>query len=279
MADEEPGGEGEGGSDGEGSLVYYDYLGLDDILAAQRLRTDAPDELLFVIQHQTTELWLKLVLHELQLAAAAVAADTLVGANKSLARVGRVLKILTDSWSALATLTPTDYGKFRGALDNGSGLQSAQWRALEFTLGNKNRAHLEHFRHRPAFVTQLTEALTRPSLYDRVVGLLAARGLPVAESMLDRDWSEPYRPDDSVTKAWLAVYQDPEAWADLYHLAEQMVDIEAAVRQWRFRHMTVVERVIGLKTGTAGTSGVGYLRRQLGAVLFPELWRVRTELG
>jgi tryptophan 2,3-dioxygenase len=259
-------------------LSYADYLGLDEVLGAQRPRTEAHDELLFIIQHQASELWVKLVLHELHTVAALVDADDLGPAFKSFARVERVLDGLISSWDVLTTMTPADYLAFREALDTSSGFQSFQFRELEFVLGNRDPVYLEPFRHEPARFARLDAVLHEPSLYDRVVRLLARRGLPVDPTLVERDWAQSYRAHRSVVDAWLAVYREPETHWDLYELAEDLLDLEDAMRQWRLRHVTTVERIIGLKVGTGGTAGVPYLRQRLQLVLFPELWTVRTEL-
>jgi tryptophan 2,3-dioxygenase len=259
-------------------LSYAQYLGLETLLASQHPRTDAHDELLFIVQHQTSELWLKLLLHELHTVAELVDDDDLGPAFKSLARVDRVLQGLVASWDVLTTMTPADYGRFRAALDTSSGFQSFQFRELEFILGNRDAVYLEPFRHEPERFAHLDHVLHEPSLYDRVIRLLARRGLPIDPALVDRDWSVSYRADPTVLAAWLTVYRDPEVHWDLYELAEELLDLEDVMRQWRLRHVTTVERIIGLKTGTGGTAGVPYLRERLRIVLFPELWQVRTEL-
>ena len=259
-------------------LTYAEYLGLDAVLTSQRPRTEAHDELLFIIQHQATELWVKLVLHELHAVARLVDADDLGPAFKSLARVERVMQGLISSWDVLSTMTPADYGAFRDALDASSGFQSFQFRELEFVLGNRAAVYLEPFRHEPERFARLDAALHEPSLYDRVIRLLARRGLPVDASLVDRDWSESYHSHPSVVEAWLIVYREPGTYWELYELAEDLLDLEDAMRQWRLRHVTTVERIIGLKVGTGGTAGVPYLRERLQLVLFPELWEVRTQL-
>ena len=261
-----------------GRLSYGQYLHLDEVLGAQQPRTEAHDEVLFIIQHQATELWLKLVLHELHTVAALLDADDLQPAFKSLARVERVMQGLISSWDVLATMTPADYLSFRAALDTSSGFQSFQFRELEFVLGNRDAVYLEPFRHEPERFARLETALREPSLYDRTIRLLVRRGLPVDPAVVERDWSGSYRADRSVLDAWLIVYRQPEAHWDLYELGEELLDLEDAMRQWRLRHVTTVERIIGLKLGTGGTAGVPYLRGRLQVVLFPELWNVRTEL-
>lgn len=259
-------------------LTYAEYLGLDAVLSAQHPRTDAHDELLFIIQHQASELWLKLLLHELHTVADLVDADNLEPAFKSLARVERVMQGLVSSWDILTTMTPADYGSFRAALDTSSGFQSFQYRELEYVLGNRDAVYLEPFRHQPERFARLDAVLHEPSLYDRVVRLLARRGLGVDPALAERDWSVSYQPHPSVLAAWVAVYREPDTHWDLYELAEELLDLEDALRQWRLRHVTTVERIIGMKMGTGGTAGVPYLRERLQLVLFPELWQVRTEL-
>ena len=274
----EHGGAADAHRDLRGRLSYAEYLGLDDVLGAQHPRTDAHDELLFIVQHQATELWVKLMLHELRTVAELVDADELGPAFKSMARVERVLDGLISSWDVLTTMTPADYLSFRAALDTSSGFQSFQFRELEFILGNRDAVYLEPFRHDPERFARLDVALHEPSLYDRVVRLLHRRGLPVDPSVVERDWSVSYQAHRSVVDAWLVVYREPETHWDLYELGEDLLDLEDAMRQWRLRHVTTVERIIGLKIGTGGTAGVPYLRERLQLVLFPELWTVRTEL-
>jgi tryptophan 2,3-dioxygenase len=260
------------------SMSYGDYLKLDTLLAAQSPRSDRHDEMLFIIIHQATELWLKLALHEIRAATASVAADDLGPACKMLARVSRIQSQLIQSWDVLSTLTPADYLAFRDALGQSSGFQSHQYRLLEFALGNRRRALLAPHRDRPAIHALLEAALARPSLYDEAIRLLVRRGFAIDPDVIGRDLGEPYVPDDSVRAAWLAVYRDTTHHWDLYELAEKLVDLEDSFQQWRFRHMKTVERIIGDKRGTGGTSGVGYLRQVIGVYFFPELWQVRTAL-
>ncbi len=260
------------------AMSYGAYLALDELLACQRPRSDSPDEMLFVIIHQATELWLKLVLHELGGACAQIRADRLAPACKMLARVSRIQSQLIQSWDVLSTLTPSDYMTFRERLGAASGFQSHQYRQIEFMLGNKNRAMLAAHRHTPAILAQLEAALEAPSVYDEAIRLLARRGLPIAPALTTRDWSEPHRTEPSVAAAWLTVYRDTAAHWDLYELAEKLVDMEDWFQQWRFRHATTVERIIGHKRGTGGTAGVSYLREALSIRFFPELWEVRTAL-
>lgn len=260
------------------SMSYGDYLQLDRILDAQQPLSPGHDEMLFIVQHQTSELWMKLMLHELHAAIAAVAADQLQPAFKMLARVSKIMEQLVHAWDVLATMTPPEYSAIRPYLANSSGFQSAQYRCIEFALGNKNAAMLQPHAHRPELLARVRAAHEAPSLYDEALRLLARRGLPVPASHLARDWTQPYPASDAVEQAWLVVYRDPQRHWDLYQLGEELTDIEDAFRLWRFRHVTTVERVIGFKRGTGGTGGVSYLRRMLDVVLFPELWKLRTDL-
>ena len=259
-------------------MSYGDYLHLDQVLGAQHPRSPDHNEMLFIVQHQTSELWMKLMLHELRAAVAAVAADDLQPAFKMLARVRRIMEQLVHAWSVLATMTPPEYSAIRPYLGHSSGFQSWQYRCIEFMLGNKNAAMLQPHAHAPARLAEVDAALRAPSLYDESLRLLARRGLAVPASHLARDWTLPYPASDAVEQAWLVAYRDPSAHWDLYQLGEALTDIEDAFRLWRFRHVTTVARIIGEKTGTGGTSGVGYLRRMLDVVLFPELWKLRTDL-
>ena len=259
-------------------MSYGDYLHLDAVLGAQERRSDAHDEMLFIVQHQVSELWMKLLLHELEAAIAAVSGDQLQRAFKMLARVSKIMEQLVHAWDVLATMTPPEYSAMRPALASSSGFQSWQYRMIEFRLGNKNAAMLKPHEHRADLHAQVKAALDAPSLYDEALRLLARRGLPVPADHLERDWSLPYEASEGVEQAWLAVYRDPEAWWDLYQLGEELTDLEDTFRLWRFRHVTTVERVIGFKRGTGGTGGVSYLRKMLDTVLFPEIWRLRTEL-
>jgi tryptophan 2,3-dioxygenase len=259
-------------------MSYGDYLALDQLLGAQRPRSDHHDEMLFIIQHQASELWMKLILHELAAARRQVQRDDLQPAFKMLARVSRIMAQLIQAWDVLATLTPSEYRAFRGVLGRASGFQSYQFRSIEFVLGNKNRALIEPHRHRPDLLAALEARLHAPSLYDEAIRLLAGRGFEIAPARRERDWSQPYVADASVEAAWEAVYRDPARHWDLYELAEELVDLEDFFRQWRFRHVTTVERIIGFKPGTGGTAGVAYLRTLLEVRLFPELWDLRTRL-
>jgi tryptophan 2,3-dioxygenase len=256
------------------AMTYGDYLHLD---AQQPLSPDH-NEMLFIIQHQTSELWMKLMLHELGAAIANVAADELGDAFKKLARVSRIMEQLVRAWDVLATMTPPEYSAIRPFLANSSGFQSAQYRCIEFALGNKNAAMLKPHAHRADLLAQVRAAHEAPSLYDEALRLLARRGLTIPATHLERDWTQGYTESDAVEQAWLTVYRDPKKYFDLYQLGEELTDLEDAFRLWRFRHVTTVERIIGFKRGTGGTSGVSYLRKMLDVVLFPEIWKLRTDL-
>ena len=260
------------------AMSYGDYLQLDAILNAQKPLSPDHNEMLFIIQHQTSELWMKLMLHELRAAIAAVAADELASAFKMLARVSRIMEQLVHAWDVLATMTPPEYSAIRPYLGNSSGFQSAQYRCFEFALGNKNAAMLEPHAHRADRLAEVQLAFESPSLYDEALRLLARRGLAVPASQLQRDWTRPYEESAEVEQAWLKVYRDPKQHWDLYQLGEELTDLEDAFRLWRFRHVTTVERIIGFKRGTGGTGGVSYLRKMLDVVLFPEIWKLRTDL-
>jgi tryptophan 2,3-dioxygenase len=260
------------------AMSYGDYLHLDAILGAQQPLSPAHDEMLFIVQHQTSELWMKLMLHELHATLAALRADQLAPAFKMLARVSRVMEQLVSAWDVLATMTPPEYTAMRPYLATSSGFQSAQYRCIEFALGNKNAQMLKPHAHRPEWLAMVQQALNAPSLYDEALRLLARRGLAVPASHLERDWTQAYEASDAVEQAWLQVYRHPQDHWDLYQLGEKLTDLEDAFRHWRFRHVTTVERVIGFKRGTGGTGGVSYLRKMLDVVLFPELWRLRTDL-
>ena len=260
------------------AMSYGDYLKLDQLLDAQQPLSGEHNELLFIIQHQTTELWMKLALHELIAARNQIIADDLPPAFKMLSRVSRIMNNLIQAWDVLATLTPTEYSSFRASLGKSSGFQSHQNRSLEFVFGNKNAAMLKPFEHRPELHAPLKLLLESPSIYDEANRLLARRGFQLDAAAINRNFSLPYIANDSVAKAWAGVYGNAKAHWDLYELAEKLVDLEDYFRQWRFRHVTTVERVIGFKRGTGGTTGVGYLREMVGVRLFPELWDLRTAL-
>ena len=260
------------------AMSYGDYLHLDEVLGAQHPRSPAHDEMLFIVQHQTSELWMKLMRHELSAAKSALAADRLPETFKMLARVSRIMEQLVQAWDVLATMTPPEYSALRPYLASSSGFQSHQYRCIEFMLGNKNAAMLKPHAHRADLLAQVRAAFEAPSLYDEALRLLARRGMAVPASHTERDWTQPYATSEGVEQAWLEVYRQPEAHWDLYQLGEELTDLEDAFRLWRFRHVTTVERVIGFKRGTGGTGGVSYLRRMLDVVLFPEIWQLRTHL-
>lgn len=262
----------------DGRMSYGDYLRLDELLGAQRPLTDAPDELLFIVQHQTSELWMKLCLRELHRARGAIAAGRLQPAFKMLARVARIFEQLNGAWDVLRTMTPSEYTQFRDDLGQSSGFQSFQYREIEFVLGNRNPAMLRPHEHRPDLTDRLTAELSRPSLYDEAIRFVARSGVELPGEALTRDLAAPHRLDDRIVAMWRRVYDEPERWWSQYELAEKLVDVEDYFRRWRFNHVTTVERVIGSKRGTGGTGGVSYLKRMLSVELFPDLWRVRTEL-
>lgn len=263
--------------DFDGRMSYGDYLSLDLLLNAQKTWSDTHDEMLFIIQHQTSELWMRLAIHELQAARARLIEGEFRQAFKMLARVARIFEQLNSAWDVLRTMTPSDYTAFRDALGQSSGFQSHQYRLIEFMLGNRNSAMLKPHAHRPDLVALLEAELAQPSLYDVALrGLHQSFALP--EEVLTRDLSAPYQPTKAVEAAWSEVYRAPEAHWELYELAEKLVDFEDYFRRWRFNHVTTVERVIGFKRGTGGTGGVNYLKRMLEVELFPELWHLRTTL-
>jgi len=259
-------------------VTYAEYLHLAEVLNAQHPLSPDHNEMLFIVQHQTSELWMKLMLHELRAAVRNVADDALQSAFKMLARVSRIMEQLVHAWDVLSTMTPPEYSAIRPYLGTSSGFQSWQYRSIEFILGNKQHGALKQYTSQPLVYAQLDADLRAPSLYDESLRLLARRGLPVPSSHTDRDWTDPYVASDGVEQAWLRVYRDPQAYWDLYQLGEELTDLEDAFRQWRFRHVTTVERVIGYKPGTGGTAGVSYLRKMLDVVLFPEIWKLRTDL-
>ena len=261
-----------------GRMSYGDYLHIDQILTAQHLLTGAHDEMLFIVQHQVSELWMRLALHEIDAARTAISQDRAPEAFKMLARVARIFEQLNNAWDVLRTMTPSEYTRFRDGLGQSSGFQSWQYRLIEFRAGNRNAAMLKPHAHRPDLVALLEAELARPSLYDEALRLLARQGLAVPEHILTRDLARPWTADPGVQAAWEVVYRDPEAHWQAYELAEKLVDFEDYFRRWRFNHVTTVERVIGFKRGTGGTAGVSYLRRMLEVELFPELWHLRTIL-
>lgn len=259
-------------------MSYDGYLQLDSLLAAQRPVSTAPDELLFIVQHQTAELWMKLLIHELRVAMAAIAGDQPAAAVATLGRVCRVLAQMTDAWDVLRTLTPGQFAAFRDGLGRSSGFQSWQYRAIEFLLGNRRPGLLKLHAARPAVARELEAILDRPGLYDVTLQLLDRRGFDVGAVARRRDWRQSRPADHRVLAAWLEVHAEPERHRPLFELAERLVDLEDHLRRWRFNHVTTVERVIGMKRGTGNSAGVPYLRAMLDVVLFPELWDLRTQL-
>jgi tryptophan 2,3-dioxygenase len=260
------------------SMSYSDYLGLDKILNAQHPLSTAHDEMLFIVQYQTSELWMKLAIHELRATYQLIAADNLRPAFKTLSRVSRILEQLNSAWDVLRTMTPSEYTRFRESLGKSSGFQSWQYRLIEFLAGNRNAAMMRPHAHDKAVLQRLEAARQAPGIYDLTIRLLHRRGLAIDHGVIERDVALSHVANDSVRAAWLSVYRDPQQFWELYELAEKLVDFEDYFRRWRFNHVTTVERVIGFKRGTGGTSGVSYLRSMLDVVLFPELWQVRTEL-
>jgi tryptophan 2,3-dioxygenase len=260
------------------SRSYGEYLDLERILSAQHPVSFEHDEMLFIIIHQTSELWIKLCLHELTAAIDHIRRDDLGPTFKMFSRVSRIQAQLVQSWDVLATLTPAEYSAFRNYLGRASGFQSYQYRALEFMLGNKNADAIAVHRRDPQAYALLQRALVTPSVYDESLRLLSRRGFEIPNDYLDRDWSQPYQPSKRVAAAWLAVYHSVDANWDLYELAEKLVDLDHKFQLWRFSHMKTVERIIGYKRGTGGTSGVAYLNKALELRFFPELWSVRTAM-
>lgn len=259
-------------------MTYARYLALDELLAAQKPLSDRHDELLFIVIHQTKELWLKEIIHEVNLAKRLVAAGDLEPAYKALARVSRIQTIMTLSWDVLATMTPADYLSFRGSLGTSSGFQSHQFRTLEYLLGLKDESFLRFHAERPEALAELTAALEAPSLYDVAIAQLPKHGLPVPETVLNRDFAKAYEATPEVEAAWLEVYRDTARYWELYQLAEKLVDLDDALVTWRHKHVLTVERIIGGRPGTGGTEGVGYLAKTLRRRCFPELWSLRTRL-
>ena len=259
-------------------MSYGDYLKLGQLLSAQDMRTSAHDEMLFIIQHQTSELWMKLAIHELISAREAITRDDLAPAMKMLARVSRIFEQLNNAWDVLRTMTPADYTHFRTQLGQSSGVQSWQYRQIEYILGNRNLAMLKPHAHDPAVTALLEHELSQPIFYDAVLRLAARHGIDIPQEVLTRDVRQTHRMNEAVMLGWKGVYEAPKAHWALYEVAEKLVDFEDYFRRWRFNHVTTVERVIGFKRGTGGTGGVSYLKHMLEIELFPELWRVRTVL-
>ncbi|MBS0191878.1 MAG: tryptophan 2,3-dioxygenase family protein [Phycisphaerales bacterium] len=268
-------------TDLHGKLDYATYLNLERVLTAQRPLSSPEhhDEMLFIIQHQTTELWFRLVIHELREAMAMVAADRLEPSFKILARVKHIQQQLLGQWSVLATLTPTEYVQFRHVLGPASGIQSYQNRMIEYMLGNREAKFLEVFRHKPEIYAALDRAIKAPSLYDEFLRHLARRGMPVPREVLDRDVMKNHEAHDGVLAVFKSIYENPHACWDAYEMCEKLVDVDEAAMLWRFRHLKVVQRVIGMKRGTGGTAGAAYLRNIFDTPYFPELWDVRTQVG
>ncbi|MDI6025062.1 tryptophan 2,3-dioxygenase [Corticibacterium sp. UT-5YL-CI-8] len=259
-------------------MSYADYLNLDMVLGAQKPLSDAHDEMLFIVQHHVSELWMKLAIHEIISAIEAIRNDKPQAAFKMLSRVARIFEQLNNAWDVLRTMTPSEYTTFRDALGQSSGFQSYQYRAIEFLAGNRNLAMLGPHAHRPEILSKLETILAQPSLYEEALRLLARAGFDIGEDAERSDWRSSRSQNDKVMEAWKEIYNEPERYWDLYELAEKLVDFEDYFRRWRFNHVTTVERVIGFKRGTGGTSGTHYLKKMLEVELFPELWRVRTEL-
>ena len=261
-------------------LTYGGYLHLEKILSAQQPLSEPAhhDEMLFIIQHQTTELWLKLMIHELRAAIDAVQHDNLEPCFKILARVKHILHQLLNQWSVLATLTPTEYAQFRGVLGNASGFQSFQYRLVEFLLGNKDRRMLEVHKHDAQAYGILKEALEKPSIYDAYLAFMQRTGLPVPQGAVDRDFTQPREMDEGVIAVFKTVYENPHQHWQAYEMAEKLVDVDDQFGQWRYRHLRTVHRIIGMKRGTGGSSGVPFLRQMIDHQFFPELWEVRTRI-
>jgi tryptophan 2,3-dioxygenase len=259
--------------------TYGDYLHLDELLAAQRPLTGVHDEMLFIIQHHTSELWIKLLLHELDLAVQLVRTDRLVETFKIFARVAHVQRMLFEQWAVLETMTPSEYLQFRDALGKSSGFQSYQYRALEFVLGNKDANTLKPHQHDPRIHAELAARLAAPSLYDEFLRWLSRRGYPVPQDRLERDFTQPYTRSAEVLEVFRTIYAEPDRHYAAYDMCEKLVDVEERFQLWRFRHMTTVKRIIGFAQGTGGSSGVGFLKQALELTFYPELWDVRTHLA
>jgi len=265
-------------TDFKDDMSYGDYLSLDKILSAQNPLSNQHDEMLFITIHQTSELWLKLAGHELNEAVGNIREGNFGHAFKVISRVKQIFNQLTQSWNILSTLTPVDYLKFRDALGHSSGFQSYGYRKLEFLLGNKNADLLKVHQATPTIHQELEDIHNKPSLYDEVIKVLASKNLGISADVLTRDFSQPYQLDNSVLNAWIEVYKNADEHFELYELAEKLIDIEDAFQQWRFKHMYTVQRIIGNKMGTGGSSGVGFLKKALDISFFPELFELRTHL-
>jgi tryptophan 2,3-dioxygenase len=265
-------------TDFKNNMTYGEYLKLDNILSNQIRLSDHHDEMLFIIIHQASELWMKLILHEMGSAIDSIQKDDLSTAFKRLARVSKIQAQIIQSWDVLSTLTPSEYIEFRDSLGQASGFQSYQYRMIEFALGYKTNHILKIYEKDQELHSKLKKSFEAPSIYDVSIKALAKAGFEINPEVLGRDYTTPYKEDDTVRKAWLEVYKNVDQYWDLYELAEKLVDIEDSLQQWRFRHMKTVERIIGLKVGTGGSSGVNYLKKVLDHRFFPELWDVRTEI-
>ncbi|HXS05964.1 MAG TPA: tryptophan 2,3-dioxygenase [Rhizomicrobium sp.] len=260
------------------AMTYARYLALDELLSCQKPQSDEDDEMLFIVIHQTKELWLKQIIRELYLAKSQIVADRLVPAYKALARVSRIQAVMTLSWDVLSTMTPSDYTRFRHVLGPSSGFQSDQFRTVEYLLGLKDRSFLKYQEDRPHARAAMEKALNAPSLWDDAIAALARAGFPLPPELLKRDWSKPHEPSAEVEAAFLTVYREPQRYWELYQLAEKLVDLDDAMAAWRHKHALTVERIIGLKRGTGGTAGVSYLQATIAKRAFPELWSLRTAL-
>ncbi|MED2970706.1 tryptophan 2,3-dioxygenase [Fictibacillus sp. B-59209] len=265
-------------TDFKNNMTYGEYLQLDKILSAQRRLSGHHDEVLFIVIHQVSELWMKLILHEMHSAIESITNDDLSSAFKKLARVSKTQSQIIQAWDVLSTMTPSEYMEFRDSLGQASGFQSYQYRMIEFALGYKTPHVLKIYEKDPELLVELKKAYEAPGLYDVAIRALNKAGLAIDEEVLNRDLTRTYQENDSVHQAWITVYRNPNQYWDLYELAEKLVDIEDWLQQWRFRHMKTVERIIGFKMGTGGSSGVGYLKKVLDQRFFPELWDIRTEL-
>ncbi len=262
-------------------MDYGGYLGLPELLKLQRplSQPEHHDEMLFIIQHQTSELWMKLIIHELRAALSFVQQDELSPTFKILARVKHIQRMLFEQWAVLETLTPSEYAQFRNVLGSASGFQSHQFRLIEFLFGNKDVDSVRVFRHNPAIEQTLLDTLRSPSLYDEFLRHLARKGLPIPKLAIERDWSQPYIARHEIVDCFKTIYENNTRYWDAYEMCEKLVDVEEQFSLWRFRHMMTVERIIGHKVGTGGSSGVSFLRKAVDIRLFPELWAVRTEIG
>jgi tryptophan 2,3-dioxygenase len=260
------------------AMTYARYLALDTLLSCQKPQSPQDDEMLFIVIHQTKELWLKQIIRELHLAKAQIAADALVPAYKALARISRIQAVMTLSWDVLSTMTPSEYTRFRHVLGPSSGFQSDQFRTVEYLLGLKDGAFLKYQEDRPEAQAAMRAALESPSLWDDAIAALARAGFALPQELLHRDWSKPHQHSAEVEAAFLTVYREPERYWELYQLAEKLVDLDDAMATWRHKHVLTVERIIGAKRGTGGTAGVSYLQATVSKRAFPELWSLRTAL-